>query len=1249
MNMTNSRNSYLCYEAVEIDNELDEAEVTAKPNVLCHFARGMGEPRYLPIRGINRILECPRGNALLVGVGGSGKQSLARLAAFIAGQEVFQISLTKEYGLPELKKDLSGIYLRCGLKNLGTVFLLTDALIPDEKFLVLINDLLASGEIPDLFHDDEIENIVGAVRNEREYKDVWLVKSSGAPDNRENCWRFFIDRVRRNLKVVLCFSPVGSILRVRARQFPALINCTTIDWFHEWPHEALVSVSRRFLSEIHELPPSLHESTAHFLAHAHSTVNEQSKVYLSNDRRYNYTTPKSFLMLIALFSRLLSTKHSELQGKIERLQNGLEKLKTTSSQVDDLKVKLAVQEVELQKKNDAADKLIRIVETETAKVVKENEVANDEKRKVALIELEVGKRRVECEEDLRKAEPALHAAIEALNTLNKANLTELKSFGSPPSGVPSVIAAVMVLLAPNGKIPKDRSWKTGKMMMAKVDQFLEQLINYNKEDIHPEIIKAIQPYLVDPDFNPDFIRTKSIAAAGLCSWVINIIRFYEVYCDVEPKRKALEAANAELSAAQLRLAGITAKIKDLEEELARLQAEYSKATAEKQKCQEEADATTRIITLANRLVGGLASEKVRWGEAVAQLKNREHTLPGDVLLASTFTSYVGCFTKQYRHDLLHKHWLPYLLKNHPEVAITQNVDPIGLLADDVAIAGWHNEGLPSDRMSTENAVILTISDRWPLLIDPQLQGVKWIKSRYGSDLVVLRLDQHNCLETLEQAITAGHTVLLENLPEALDPVLDPLIGRNLIKKGKALKMGDREIEYNSNFQLILQTKLANPHYKPELQAQCSLINFTVTRDGLEDQLLAEVVKCERPDLEETKYQLTKQQNDFKIQLKDLEDNLLSRLSSAGGNFLGDTALVENLEHTKATAKEIQEKVTEALETSRRIDEARELYRPAAARASLLYFILNDLHKINPIYQFSLKAFRGVFQKAMARSPASDDVQTRVSSLIACITHSVFLYTSRGLFEQDKLIFASQMTFQVLAVSREVAPADLDLLLRFPSTPNVISPVDFLSHPNWGAIRSLSQLDEFRNLDRDIEQNPKRWRDWCECEAPERERLPAEWKTRTDIQQLCIMRALRPDRMTHAVQLFIEERMGRQYVHGEAIELSQSYEECDAVTPIFFILSPGVDPLKDVEQLGHVLGFTCDNKKLHNVSLGQGQEKVAEIALKIASKEGHWVILQVHFACVIKLQGPRRFVYEIEEKFACRIVKFSICARFILVV
>lgn len=160
------------------------------------------------------------------------------------------------------------------------------------------------------------------------------------------------------------------------------------------------------------------------------------------------------------------------------------------------------------------------------------------------------------------------------------------------------------------------------------------------------------------------------------------------------------------------------------------------------------------------------------------------TLPGDTLQITAFISYVGCFTKQFRLDLMNKLWLPFLRALEPAIPITEGLDPLSLLTDDTTIALWQNEGLPSDRMSIENATILSNSVRWPLMIDPQLQGIKWIKQKYGDSLRVIRLGQKGYLDTIENALTKGNTVLIENIGEHLDPVLDPLIGRNLIKKGK---------------------------------------------------------------------------------------------------------------------------------------------------------------------------------------------------------------------------------------------------------------------------------------------------------------------------------------------------------------------------------------------------------------------------------------------------------------------------------
>nr|XP_032294976.1 dynein heavy chain 9, axonemal [Drosophila virilis] len=1219
--------------------DFDEDFVFAEPLIYSHFAQSLVDQKYMPLKSwdslyqllleaqasyndivgymnlvlfedamihicrINRILESPRGNALLIGVGGSGKQTLARLAAFISSLSVSQIQIKRGFGLLDMRDEIASLYMKVGLKNVASVFLISDAQLPDESILMLINDMLASGEIPELFSDDQLDTIINGIRNE--------VKQSGALDTKENCWRYFVEKVRRLLKIVLCFSPVGQTLRIRARKFPAIISRTAINWFHEWPRSALESVSQKFLTEISDiLEPELIPPIGYFMAYVHGTVNQISKIYLQNEKRYNYTTPKTFLEYIFLYRKLLVDKNGEFAQRIARLQSGMAKLAECARQVDTLKHQLAIQEVQLAAKNAAADKLIVIVSAESEKVKRERFTASEEEKRVRIIEEDVSIKTKLCEQDLRQAEPALVAAQAALNTLNKNNLTELKSFGSPPKAVVNVCAAVMVLLATNGKIPRDRSWKTAKLMMVRVDQFLNDLLNYNKDNIHPNIIETLQEYLKDPEFNPDKVVQKSVAAAGLCAWVINLHRYHQVFLIVGPKQQAVQDAQQELFEARERLQYLKSKINNLEDKLAEIQAEFEHAVAEKQKCQREADKTSFTIDLAHRLVNGLANENVRWRESVQSLQAKIGTLPGDILLISSFLSYVGCFTRRYREELQHKMWLPSFCKMDPQIPHTQGVDPLALLSDDAQIATWNNEGLPMDGMSTENATILQHSTRWPLMIDPQLQGIKWIKSRFGAALVVLRLTQRGFLEALEKSISRGDTVLIEQIEETMDTVLEPLLSRALIKKGRYLRIGEKEMEFNPNFRLILHTKLANPHYKPEMQAQTTLINFTVTPDGLEEQLLAEVVKIERPDLEQMKTDVTIQQNMFKISLKALEDELLARLASAGENVLDDHALVLNLENTKRTVDEIESKVREAHLTTLQIDETRNIYRAAAKRAAILYFVLTDLNRINPIYKFSLKSFMNVFRQAIAVAPDSKSYEKRVLHLVDSITLQTYRYTLRGLFEADKLTFTSHLTLRIMIAAEQVAKDETDFLLRYPHDPNTLSPLDFVGRSAWGGIKSLALVEHFYGIDKDMENYTKRWRKFMASDAPEREQFPGEWKHRSPLQKLCIVRALRPDRMTYAMAQFVEQTMGRAYAEVQTPPFVAIFKELNAATPAFFILSPGVDPIRDVERHGQQQGFHADAGTLINISLGQGQELLAEEAIEQALASGQqWVILQ----------------------------------------
>lgn len=212
--------------------------------------------------------------------------------------------------------------------------------------------------------------------------------------------------------------------------------------------------------------------------------------------------------------------------------------------------------------------------------------------------------------------------------------------------------------------------------------------------------------------------------------------------------------------------------------------------------------------------------------------------------------------------------------------------------------------------------------------------------------------------------------MIESIGETIDSLLDPLLSRQFVKKGKnfAVKIGSEEIEMMPSFKLYLQTKLINPHYKPETAAQCTIINFIVTESGLEDQLLAMVVRVEKPDLEQTKEELVNRQNGFQIQLAQLESKLLKNLSDADPNtILQNIALIESLEVTKTTSMEIQKQQLEATKTEQTINIMREIYRRVSAEGAMLYFLLIQLNIVNHMYQYSLESFTTFFFKAIDKT------------------------------------------------------------------------------------------------------------------------------------------------------------------------------------------------------------------------------------------------------------------------------------------
>ncbi|XP_043546921.1 dynein axonemal heavy chain 6-like [Chiloscyllium plagiosum] len=278
-----------------------------------------------------------------------------------------------------------------------------------------------------------------------------------------------------------------------------------------------------------------------------------------------------------------------------------------------------------------------------------------------------------------------------------------------------------------------------------------------------------------------------------------------------------------------------------------------------------------------------------------------------------------------------------------------------------------NQGLPADNYSTENAILVKMSNNWPLLIDPQGQARSWITKMEGQELLILLATDPGYTKLLESAIRMGYPVLLHELTEQIDPGLRPVLVREIYsREGQDyIRIGNKEVEYNSNFRLYMTTRISNPNFLPAVCNLVTLINCTVTFEGLQEQLLSRVVKRQHPQVEEQLGQLLQSIANDLVTLRDLENKSLSLFQKTEGHILDDQDLIDTLQQSKEMSKEIKLRVEASEENERKIMAARKKYLPMATRGSVMYFVMDELAKLNCMYQFSLHWFMRIFTESVS--------------------------------------------------------------------------------------------------------------------------------------------------------------------------------------------------------------------------------------------------------------------------------------------
>jgi dynein heavy chain len=294
------------------------------------------------------------------------------------------------------------------------------------------------------------------------------------------------------------------------------------------------------------------------------------------------------------------------------------------------------------------------------------------------------------------------------------------------------------------------------------------------------------------------------------------------------------------------------------------------------------------------------------------------------------------------------------------------------------------------------------------------------------------------------------------------------------------------------------------------------------------------------------------------------------------------------------------KMEEARRTEAEIDVTREVYRPVSVHASVLFFCISDLGMVDPMYQYSLAWFINLYEHVIEHSDDTCEVAERTGLLIDQFTYSLYLSICRSLFERHKLMFSFLLAVKILQQSTKglIDPHEWRYLLAGGSaTIERKNPApNWLTEESWMHILQLSKLENFQGFAENFALNIRHYKEVFDSAEAHLQPLDPNWDSKLNsFQKLCFLNALRPDKVTDAIRLFIEEHLDTRYTNTPPLDITACYKDSEAETPLIFVLSAGADPMADLMKVAEDMRF---GKKFEKVSLGQGQGPKAEKLIQV---------------------------------------------------
>ena len=1169
---------YIC-----VGREYIDLEVLLFHEVLDHMAR------------IDRVLTTPRGSLLLSGRSGVGRRTALSLVAHLHQMDVFTPHISRGYGLKQFKNDLKSVMQQVGVEGKEMVLLIEDHQIVNPAFLELINSLLSAGEVPGLFTPEELEPMLAPIRDQ--------MSQDGF---RGTLFSYFSNCVKSRLHVVLIMDSTAESFTAYCEANPAFYTVCSFQSMESWSKQSMLKVPQMFLEgsltgaarflkkkkKKHENEEDTHkdeEDLSQFFYYVHNSCN-----------KIGGAVPRRYIAFLKTYKSVYEARKEKIKKRQKHLQAGVSKLNEATALVDKLKRKAAKQQAKLADKQAEADAALQeiTVSMQTATEQKNEMEVLKQQQSEERKKLEKRKKAIDIE--LSEIEPLIRESKQAVGNIKPETLSEIRALRAPPDVIRDILEGVLRTMG-----VFDTSWGSMRSFLAQRG-VKEEIRDFDARRITGEIRESVQKLLErnKNSFEPATAKRASVAAAPLAAWVKANIKFSYVLEKIGPLEREQDALKQNLSKSEAKLADLGVVLQQLDVKVKEMRDKFEVLTTEAAKLKIDVEKEEEIIAAAQNLVGKLEGEHKRWSGQVGELTEELKQLPKKALLAAGFITYLSRAPEDRRRKMLND-WMKKMGLEKFEMR--------RFLSTESEQLGWKAEGLPSDDLSMENAMVILQSQQCPFLIDPSQRASEWLKAHLKeSRLEVINQQDSNFTTALELAVRFGKTLVIQEV-DGVEPLIYPLLRKDLISQGPryVVQLGDKTIDYNESFKLFIITRNPNPEIPPDGSSLITKVNFTTTRAGLAAQLLAATIQHEKPELEERKSELLKTEEDLRVQLTELEDSLLQELATAEGNILENKVLLESLNLTKTKSLTISESLSESQQLQTSLDKERNSYLPLASYGSDLFFVISDLSKLNNMYQFSLASFLRLFQRALKNPKDTGSTELRIRALTTTLLSLVYEYICRSLFKANRLMFALHLVYGMqpkLFQENEWALFTGQLVgqssVRKESTVGKV--------PSWVntdritavlALQSnLPALYDSLNLS-----NANLWLQFSNSSQCEKDIPPDILKVLSHFQQVLVIQALRPDRLETVMTQFATRALGLKELSPATLNFKRLYSTDSLSTEaILVIISPGADPSQEIQDLAEqVVG----KEHYHQVAMGQGQADIAIQTLKKCTMNGDWLCLK----------------------------------------